>query len=187
MELLDDRMVLSAVVAIPICAALLALLAEIGIRHVRTSGGKGWHDRLPVVGLDGLETGSRDGQLYQGFFLCLFVVLPILSLAHFISESQEAVVVNLVTRETGTILRPPGGPNFWSLAGEHFRVGREFLLAPPPGGKAPTDPFQGMITWIPVWELLAYGLLLAVALWRCAVLFAALRAPTGGATEPPAR
>lgn len=162
-KLLEDRPVLSALLAIPICGALLALLCEIGIRYARGSGASGWHARLPVVGLDGLKTGSREGRAYQGFFLTLFVIIPSGALIHFINKSSAAkVVVNDATRREVSIVHFPDAPLSWSTWDDGFRIGQSI---PPPG-----KPLEDMVTWLPVLEPLVFVLLVVLAFWRALVL-----------------
>lgn len=157
--LLEDRPVLTAIVAIPICAALPALTAELGIRHARGTRDQPWHARLPVVWLTGLKTGSCEGMLYQVFFLLLFIVMPVAALVHFVDKSFQAEVLHRATGARGSWWHPPAGDGFWGVWNA-FAIERE--------GAVEAD----MITWWPVWELVVFAALLAAAVWRVGILLA---------------
>jgi hypothetical protein len=55
---------------------LLSAALAIAILHARRHG-TAWHERLPVIGLEGLDTASREGKLYQSFFLIVLVIIPL--------------------------------------------------------------------------------------------------------------
>lgn len=63
---------IAAIVGSVLLSAALAVAILHGRRH-----GNFWHDRLPVIGLDGLDTTSREGKLYQAFFLGVLVAMPL--------------------------------------------------------------------------------------------------------------
>lgn len=162
--LLEERPVLTAIVAIPICAALLALTAEVGFRHALGAKGQPWHARLPVVWLTGMRTGSREGRLYQTFFFLLFIVMPTVALGHFVNKSFQAEVLHRATGVRGPWWHPPAGDGFWGIWNA-FAIGRQ--------GAVEAD----MITWWPVWEPVIFAVLLAVAAWRMTALVVAVLRP----------
>lgn len=90
---------------------LLSLALAIAILHARRHG-QFWHDRLPVVGLDGLETSSREGKVYQAFFLVVLVLLPLCGIGR-----------SLEVANRGSLCEQ-------ALAGEkpHWHKGNEFKL-----------------------------------------------------------
>lgn len=167
--IIEERLVLSALLAIPFVAILLALEAEIGIRHARRSRRTVWHGRLPVVWLTGLNTSSREGQLYQGFFLFAFILIPLAALVHFVDESFEAVVLHRASGAVGTLRHPPGGEGFWGF-GDDFRIGTHAVAS-------------DMVTWWPVWGPVIFGLLILLAIWRVAVLIVAIFRPSAQVLE----
>lgn len=75
--------------AIPICGFLLILLCQIGFAYKSTVSGRHWHERLPIVWLEGLQTGSRSGKIYQAFFILLFLVIPAAALIHFMDKVRS--------------------------------------------------------------------------------------------------
>jgi hypothetical protein len=72
----------AAMIAIPICAILLLLSSLIG-RVFALRGGAQWHQRIPVVGFDEIDTGSREGRFYQGTMILIFSLLPSVAMAYF--------------------------------------------------------------------------------------------------------
>jgi hypothetical protein len=91
--LLDSRPRFESLFAIPVCSVLLILLCHIGLVHARVGRAKVWHARLPVVGLDDLDTGTLTGKLYQAFFAVVFLLVPVAGLIHFL---QKVASINLV-------------------------------------------------------------------------------------------
>jgi hypothetical protein len=81
----------AAMLAIPICSLLLFLSAIIGIGYARKQRGR-WADRIPVVGFESLDVKSREAKIYQAVMLCLFNVVPLISIAHFWSVISSAKV-----------------------------------------------------------------------------------------------
>jgi hypothetical protein len=60
--------------AVIVGGALMCLGLAIAITYARRHG-TAWHDRIPVIMLDGLQTGSVEGKLFQAavvFYACLF-------------------------------------------------------------------------------------------------------------------
>jgi hypothetical protein len=72
----------TALLAILICAILITATSWIGQLFAKRSG-PSWHDRIPVVGFESIETASTEGKIYQGVMLVLLSLLPAASLAHF--------------------------------------------------------------------------------------------------------
>lgn len=89
--LLHSGRVPAAWLGIPITSVLLLVTAVVGCIHAaRTSGP--WHERIPILGFDSLDTKSPEGQAYQGAFLCLFTLVPMLALVHFWGVALSAKV-----------------------------------------------------------------------------------------------
>lgn len=91
--LLDARPRFVSLFAIPICSVLLVLLCHIGIAYARATPTGSWHARIPVVWLDAVDTKTRAGMIYQGFFVVMFLLVPCAALIHFL---QKVASVNLV-------------------------------------------------------------------------------------------
>lgn len=150
-ELLDDQPVTSALVAIPICAVLLVLQCRIGMAYADRSGmRRQWHARTPVVGLDGLKTGSREGKLYQAFFLILFVIVPVAALGYFVDQVLGGTVYDRVAK---TEHSPLAAVDWATIASASYWDDR-FRL-----GEGPDKA----VTWFPVVEPVLLGLLLLLA------------------------
>jgi hypothetical protein len=82
MKLIVMSRIPAAMIAIPVCSILLLICSLIGRAYSRRTGPK-WHDRIPVVGFDSIDTGSSEGKIYQGAMIILLSILPALSLMHF--------------------------------------------------------------------------------------------------------
>lgn len=158
-NLVDDRPATSTLIAMPICALLLTLLCRIGIRFAKASpDARFWLERMPVVGLEGLNTSSPEGRRYQGFFLFLFIGLPSAALVYFTDRVLEAKVFDRQTPDAklapldgvplSTMLSRP----YWD---DRFRLGGSVDEA---------------VTRFPVIEPIVLALLLAVAFWNVARL-----------------
>lgn len=91
-KLIVSNKVPAVMVAIPVCAILLFVSSLVG-RVLALRGGQRWHERIPVVGFDKIETGSREGRVYQGTMLVLFSFVPILAITYFWSVFTAAKVM----------------------------------------------------------------------------------------------
>jgi hypothetical protein len=87
--------------------------------------GDHWHNRVPVVWLEGLETSVWDGKLFQIIVLVLFLGLPVAGIVVCISDAEIGDICELDTNhfykgsET-TLLRPPQ-----AVEGHQMRLRRE--------------------------------------------------------------
>lgn len=81
-KLIASQRVPAAVVAIPVCATLLTVASLVG-RLYAVRGGERWHERVPVVGFDTLDTSQPEAKAYQAGMLFMFSLLPIAALVHF--------------------------------------------------------------------------------------------------------
>lgn len=117
LSLLDKRRVPGALLALVICPTLLIVGVWLAERYRGRFAGRYWHNRMPVVALDELDTGSTEGKLYQGFFLLVFKILPVLSLVHFAN-----VVLSAPVHENGSELPLTVFAARWPGA-DRFRIG----------------------------------------------------------------
>ena len=67
---------------------LLSLAFAVAILHARRHGSS-WHDRLPVVWLEGLNTRSGEGQAFQAMVLIVLVVIPLIGLGRSIDVAND--------------------------------------------------------------------------------------------------
>lgn len=155
--LIEEGPVAGPVVALPICAVLLILLARIGSAYARLSTSANWHERLPVVFLEGIDTSTRQGKQFQAASLVTFVVVPCAAVIHFIAKISGAVVTRNeepcwdVSYPVWVVppLDRPGCPT--SLSGvfdNAFRIAQSH--------ESGADPGPGSVTWIPMAEPMIY-------------------------------
>jgi len=81
-KLVVSNKVPAAMIAIPICAILLFGSSLIG-RLFALRGGTSWHERIPIVGFDAIDTASREGRIYQGAMILMFSLLPSVAMVYF--------------------------------------------------------------------------------------------------------
>jgi hypothetical protein len=118
--------------------------------HARRHGDR-WHNRIPVVWLEGLDTGVWDGKLFQIIVLVLLLGLPAAGIILCIGEAESGDICELDTNhfyegsET-TLLWPPR-----ALEGHQMRLRRE---------GAGTEPCKSGIEIFPSFgtPFLVYGL-----------------------------
>jgi hypothetical protein len=97
-------------------------------------GGDHWHNRVPVVWLEGLNTSVWDGKLFQIVVLVLFLGLPAAGIIRCIGEAESGDVCELDANhfykgsET-TLLSPPH-----ALEGHQMRLRREVSIRCGPRG-----------------------------------------------------
>lgn len=82
----------AAMIAIPICTILLFAASCIG-RFFALRGGPLWHRRIPIVGFEDIDTGSREGRIYQGAMLSIFSIIPAIALIFFWHAFVTATVM----------------------------------------------------------------------------------------------
>jgi hypothetical protein len=160
---LGKRPVIAALFGIVVCAPLLALVARIGSRFAAQNPAALWPGRIPVSFLKGLDVSTRDGKIYQSFFLVAFAVIPAAALLHFLR-----VVLNSKITERGgqtDIGHFDLGHIDWCFC-DRYRIGED----------------DG-VTYFPVVEP-ALLLLLCFVAWAAVahLLFATFRKPAPGLT-----
>ncbi|MCJ2050041.1 hypothetical protein [Methylobacterium sp. J-070] len=105
-------------------AGLLFVASFALVLHALRHGDR-WHERVPVVWLEGLRTGTWDGSLYQAIVLLLFLALPAMGIGRSIEVAETGDICELNTAhfykgsET-TLLAPPQ-----SASGNQMRLRRE--------------------------------------------------------------
>jgi hypothetical protein len=126
-KLIVSNRVPAAMMGIPICSVLLLLSSLIGVDYALKNG-PARADRIPVIGFETIDTGSREGKLYQGTMFGLMSILPIFPLAHFWVIFCNADVVT-----TGTPSKRIPSIWSWSALGsldDPARICTELKLAP---------------------------------------------------------
>ena len=91
-KLVVSNRIPAAMWGIPIASVLISLNSIVALHYARRTG-PAWHDRIPVVGFDSIETASAEGKFYQGTMFALLSVLPALALVHFWRLFNNAKVV----------------------------------------------------------------------------------------------
>lgn len=81
-NLISSDRIPAAMIAIPICTILLTATSIVGRTYAMRMGPQ-WHDRIPVVGFEGIDTASPEGRIYQGAMAFLFTVVPAVAMVHF--------------------------------------------------------------------------------------------------------
>jgi hypothetical protein len=67
---------------------LLSLALAVAILHARRHGAF-WHDRFPVIWLDGLNTGTCEGRIFQVASFVILVLLPVYGLGRSIEVANR--------------------------------------------------------------------------------------------------
>lgn len=150
--LIEDKPVGRELVAYFVCAALLALQLCIGVLYAQRSAAKKWHARIPIVAtsvlrMQGLETGSVEGRLYQSFFLVSFIFVPLSGLVHFWRKVKNGHVSDRADFTVAMDMwSAPPIDRIWSslLGDDSFRIGAARAVD--------ASGMKHMVTWIPVVE-----------------------------------
>jgi len=61
--------------------------------YVRAVSKRNWHQRIPVVWLENLDTATLSGKLYQAFFIFAFLLIPTAGLIHFLDKVSSINVL----------------------------------------------------------------------------------------------
>lgn len=166
-KLIVNEPVTSALIALVICPPLLVVLCWVGILFARLPDtGTGWHQRLPVIGLPGLLTGSIEGRLYQAFFLLVMIGLPCAALIYFLTQVLSARVFQQPGGAELGVLDPVDLHTLWSGAywDDGYRLG---------------ESLEKSVTWFPVVEPIVIGIILLITTAHViAFLWNLFRAPS---------
>ncbi|MET3973486.1 hypothetical protein ABIB94_007983 [Bradyrhizobium sp. JR7.2] len=81
-KLVLSQRVPAAMLAILVCSVLAIASSAIGLLYARRGGGR-WHERIPVVGFDEIDTASTEGKVYQGSMLVLLSFIPFVAMIYF--------------------------------------------------------------------------------------------------------
>jgi len=83
-KLLDERRIPGAVFGFFVCSLLLIFLLNIGISFARLKQSEVWQARIPTLFFDDLNHNLKSAKLYQHISIFVVLVLPSLSLVHFV-------------------------------------------------------------------------------------------------------
>jgi hypothetical protein len=153
-KLIVGHRIPAAMMGIPICSVLLVMSSLVGKIHAERTGPR-WHDRIPVLGFDSINTGSGEGKLYQAAVIVLFSVLPAASLIHFWRLFANARVV--------TTKNPPQPiDSIWNWSAlvkfdDPARICTDY-------NEIPNSSCEGNITILPGLEPTIFAILTAVAI-----------------------
>lgn len=93
-----------AYMAVAMGTPLFCLSLLLAILHARRHGTR-WHSRIPVVMLDGLNTSSWEGKVFQILVAFILVVIPTIAITHCLRVANEGYIC-----EQAANTPPPGRP-----------------------------------------------------------------------------
>jgi hypothetical protein len=104
---------------------VLLLLASFILSLYARRHGTAWHARVPVLWLEGLDTLSWEGRVFQGFVLVIFLLVPALGIVKCIAEAESGDICELDENHfyrgsDTTLLWPPT-----AIDGHQMRLRRE--------------------------------------------------------------
>jgi hypothetical protein len=91
-KLVLSQRVPAAMIAIVVCSILAIGSSTVGLLYARR-GGKRWHERIPVVGFEDIQTATAEGRTYQAAMLALLSGLPFISMIYFWHSFLTAKVI----------------------------------------------------------------------------------------------
>jgi hypothetical protein len=150
--LLHEDRAANALLTLFVASFLLALVSGVGWVHARRYGAS-WHARIPTVWLEGVNTASWEGTLYQVIIFTVFVLVPFAAMLHLVDILRNAQLCVLDTKT-------------------QLSVTKALLQGmPDPGGKqirvmwtVPDSGCTGGIQVYPAWEFFVLAGLVIVAL-----------------------
>jgi hypothetical protein len=170
LPLIHDERAPMSFFALMIGSVLLFLTGVTGAIYAGRSAG-GWHDRIPVVWLKGLDTGTIEGRLFQLAIVVVYLVLPVTCFFHFIDVVWHSKLCVLGSTDSPIAVSAnwfkgvPGANNQIRLV--------EHLLPDGTCGKG--------VEVFPAWEFalvwVAVGVSLAMAIWFLLRVAIQLRPP----------
>ena len=146
----------ASVIGIFICSILLVLVCLLGRSYARAAG-EAWHDRIPVLALDGLDTGSREGKWYQRAVLFCFTILPAAAILHFWDLVRDAEVVSTNTNE-------PVSRWDWSYTFQHWSDAARICSIYDKSDKNPCKDSGTFLPGLEMWLLIIVTAIAAIAL-----------------------
>jgi len=102
LPLLTEERPPMAFFGLAMASILTILLCTVGWLHARRHG-TNWSGRVPVVWLDGLDTGQPDAKIYQAVVLVLFLLVPTAASVHFAQIIFSSKLCILGTRSIASV------------------------------------------------------------------------------------
>ncbi len=87
--LLHEDRAANALLTLFVASFLLALVSGVGWLHARRYGAS-WHDQIPTVWLEGVNTASWEGKVYQAIIFTIFVLVPLTAMLHLVDVLRDA-------------------------------------------------------------------------------------------------
>jgi hypothetical protein len=160
-KLIVGNRVPAAMWGIPITCVVLLVNSLVGLRYARRTAPGSWHDRIPIVGFEGIVTNSSEGKVYQGTMLFLLSFLPAAVLIHFWRIFNSAKVVT-----TDDPPKPVSSIWDWSALTELDDPARICTELVRDGGKIACEKNA---TLLPEFEPTVFAVLTAVAVLALAI------------------
>ena len=70
--------------------------------------GRAWHDRIPVVMLDGLKTGSIGGRMFQLAVVLVLIIVPLFGIGRSMLVANEGAICEQASPGAAPIHYPAG-------------------------------------------------------------------------------
>ena len=149
--------------------ALFFVASSALLLHTRRHGVR-WHDRVPVLWLDGLDTARWEGKVFQALTVIALVLLPMAGIAKCISEAEKGDIcefagVYVHKGEDTSLLAPPE-----RVHGTQMRLRRGNSGGEPCKAGVEIFPFLGT-------PLLVYGLPVLGLMTALTAIFSLFRRP----------
>ncbi|RWO70180.1 MAG: hypothetical protein EOS17_13975 [Mesorhizobium sp.] len=93
----DDNMPATGYFGAIVGGGLFVLSSSVFLLHARRHGDH-WHARIPVVWLDGLDTATREGKIFQICVLVIFVLVPVAGVMCCMAEAESGDICEQDTR-----------------------------------------------------------------------------------------
>ncbi|MBD9541322.1 hypothetical protein IB276_17850 [Ensifer sp. ENS04] len=113
----DHGLAVVAYMAAIVGSGLMLMVLVVAITYARRYG-TAWHDRIPTIMLDGLQTASIEGKIYQSAVVFVLIALPFYGIGHSMRVANEGEICVQGTS-------PPvvyGGGNWTLLAVPHAKT-----------------------------------------------------------------
>lgn len=139
---------------------LLSLALAVAIVHARRHG-EAWHDRFPVIWLDGLKTGTREGRIFQAASLVILVLLPLYGLGRSIEVANKGWLCEQASPGEQPKWHPGGEWRLLALPAHH----NQLRLMNEGQGTDCRGSGVEVSWWTPVLMVLPSGCALILSLW----------------------
>ncbi|MGH0328201.1 hypothetical protein [Sinorhizobium meliloti] len=150
-------------------SGLLCLALVVAMTYARRHG-SAWHERVPVVMLEGLRTATIEGKIFQGAVIFVLLCIPVYGIAHSIGKANEGTVCEL-----GSALPPADHRSRWQLVFLPSGGGELRLVS----GRSADGKCEGGVEvgWYtpPLFAGLPFGALVLTSAWLCLLFRSGVR------------